>query len=185
MITLITIFTSHVVVVLLLHSEIHVCSWQVSGFHTVSCSSSMIYCIIRQACITISGTTGTRNPVPGFRVPIVPWRNGWKTSGTRLSLIFYHIGWFFKVEHMSSKVVLYFENSSNMAKMWQKMKKSLVQLAFIPFFGWFWVSVNWISGTHSTTNKYKEIFAQCYFELCCCWRSLAKPHPRYNMLQKK
>ena len=53
----------------------------------------------------------------------------------------------------SPKVLWNFKKSSNVAKNWQKMKKSLVQLAFNPLFGWFLVPENWISCTHSTTIK--------------------------------
>ena len=52
-----------------------------------------------------------------FRVPIVPWRNG---SLTWLFFIF-------------CQLFAIFEKSSNMANIWQKMKKILVQLVFNTF----------------------------------------------------
>ena len=46
------------------------------------------------------------------------------------------------------KTLWKFEKWSNMAKLWQKMKKSLVQLAINPFFIWFWVTENLILGIY-------------------------------------
>ena len=55
-----------------------------------------------------------------------------------------------------------FEESSNMAKNGQKMKKSLVKFAFNPFFGWFWVPKNLILGTLSSTTR-----ERWYLFYCC------------------
>ena len=57
---------------------------------------------------------------------------------------FGHIWWFVKLP----QCVFHFEKSSNMSKIWQKMKRSPVQIAFNPFFGWFRAPdpllVNWV-----------------------------------------
>ena len=72
------------------------------------------------------------------------WRNGLKASRTRLFFIFSQTFAIFddfsKFRNTSS--ALYFEKSSNMEKLWQKMKNSLVQLGFNPF----------LHGTESTRN---------------------------------
>ena len=51
-------------------------------------------------------------------------------------------------QHNRSLHSSYFEKSSNMAKLWKKMKKGLVQLALNPFFG----RLNPISSTRSVTT---------------------------------
>ena len=77
--------------------------------------------------ILISGGTGTRNPSL-FRVPAVPWRNGPSASSTLKN-----------------------------HQIWQKMMKSLVLLAFSPFFGWFLIPVNRSSDTCSATSTHMMI----------------------------
>ena len=66
----------------------------------------------------------------------VPWRFlicVFKASWTRLFFIycqkFWHFWWFFKVE-CTKGPLQNFKKSSNVPKIWQKMKKSLVQHAF-------------------------------------------------------
>ena len=54
----------------------------------------------------------------------------------------------------SAFVALHFEKSWNMAKIWQKMKKSLVQLAFSPFFVWFRIPKNPIFGYPESAEKW-------------------------------
>ena len=65
--------------------------------------------------------------------------------------------------------MLHFEKSSKMAKIWQKMKKSLVGLAFNHafnlLFSWFQVPENQISGTHSDTNTH--ITVGCKYKAKC------------------
>ena len=63
----------------------------------------------------ISGGMDTR-----FREPAVPWINGFKA--------YWHVAIFDDFSNFFSTFgVLHFKESSNMAKIWQKMKKSLVQ----------------------------------------------------------
>ena len=80
---------------------------------------------------------GNGYPKPGFWVPIVPWRNGLIAEG-KLDILWN------------------FENSWNMPNIWQKMEKSLLQLAINPFFRWYWVPKNRISGTHFATTQYSH-----------------------------
>ena len=105
-------------------------------------------------------------PKSGFRVcPIrIPWRNGLKESwwgGAFLHFLpnFCYSWWFFKVEYAKCG----YETLKNHQKIWQKMKKSLVQLAFNPFFGCFWVSKK--SNFVIYIIKYGKKWRQVYFNL--------------------
>ena len=92
-----------------------------------------------------SDRSGTRNP--GFRSALEKWvEEGFSSF---FDNFFWHIWWFFKVKHVLRH--WNFEKLSNMPKIWQKMKKSVVWLALNPFFGWFLVPENLISGTCSVT----------------------------------
>ena len=88
-----------------------------------------------------------------------------KASWTRLFFIFGQIFGLFddSSKFRSAFSALHFEKSSNMAKIWPKMKKSLVQLALNPFFGcWFRVPKNRISG--NTHEYYFSIHAASAIE---------------------
>ena len=65
-----------------------------------------------------------------------------------------------------SKVLKNFEKSSNMANVWQKKKKSLVQLAFNPFLGKISSPLIWskLKITHIFSNFLPK-FAKYFVEL--------------------
>ena len=96
-------------------------------------------------------------PKSGLRASAVLWRIGLKASWTRhffiLCQIFCHIWWFFRVERAESAAELWKINKYG-NKFGKKMKKCLVQFVFNPFFGWFWVPENRISGNHSAIIYY-------------------------------
>ena len=101
---------------------------------------------------TCSGGTGTRNTGFGY-----PQYHGEMSSVIKQveqvfsSFFLPNFWWFLKVES-ELKVLGNFEKSTNMAKIWQKMKKSIVQLASNPFFSTFRVTENQISVTCSATT---------------------------------
>ena len=72
-----------------------------------------------------------RYPKPGFWISEVPWWNG---------LNMYFFSFFAKCVLpyliIFLKALQNFEKSSNMPKIWQKIKKSFAQLGLSPFFGW-------------------------------------------------
>ena len=61
-------------------------------------------------------------------IPIFTWRK----SFYDIIQIYYSAGFWVPI-------LLRINGSKATAKIWQKMKKSLVQLALNPFFGWFWI----------------------------------------------
>ena len=76
----------------------------------------------------ISGETGTWKPIFGYPESSEKWVEG--ISWTRL--FYFAIFDDFSKKFRSTFVALHFEKSSNMVKIGHKMKKILVQLAFIP-----------------------------------------------------
>ena len=77
----------------------------------------------------ISGWTGIRNLIFGYLG--ISWNMSWRLVETGFSSCFAKFDDFSKFH--STLSMFHFEKSSNMEKMWQKMKKSLVQLAFNTF----------------------------------------------------
>ena len=101
--------------------------------------------------------------VPETWVLEVPWRNGFKASWTKAVFHFFYqiIGIFNNFSKWSlSKALWKIITHCDMLKIWQKMKKSLVQLAIKPLFGWCQVPENLISGNRSIT-KY-NLFSYLY-----------------------
>ena len=93
---------------------------------------------------------------PRFWVLEVPGEMGsWKQTEQGLSLFFCQIlgiiDDIFRVQHAEGTMKLW-KIVLNMPKIWQQMKKSLVQLALNPFFNWFWIPENLILSTQSITR---------------------------------
>ena len=128
-----------------------------------SCSTLKIHQIWQKKILNLSKPISPwhfQNLKPGFRVLV-------------LSKVDQGFSSFFGVfddfsKWRALKVLRNFEKSSNVPQIWQKMKKSLVQLAFNPFFGWFQVPETRVSGIHSTT-KYI-----CGFSASACFLLLAR-----------
>ena len=113
---------------------------------------------------------GTRNQL----------KTQFKANQTMLFLIFCQIfGIFDDFSKFNSAFgMLYFGNSSKMAKFWQKMMKNLVRLAFTHFFIVLQIPNIRVSGTCSTTNILK---AQKMFKLKILTVSFfSKYTPKFN-----
>ena len=74
-------------------------------------------------CLVVCSSGGTGTWILGFwnLASAVPWRNGLKTSGTRLFFIFCHI--YFPNWSAPHKVLHNFEKSSKISKICQKNEK--------------------------------------------------------------
>ena len=94
----------------------------------------------------------------GFRVLEVPWRNGIIRQVEQGFSSFFAKFLPYMMMIFQRSAMLHFGKSSSMAKIWQKMKKSLVQIALYPFIGWFRGPENPISGTRSVNKTNRSNF---------------------------
>ena len=91
--------------------------------------------------------------------------------------------------HSTFGVILHFEKSSNMAKIWQKNEEKLVRLAFNPFLhGTAGIPETQVSGTRSVatvyySNKSNVIHDYANPPVCICIAELRKVHSRGSKLE--